>query len=254
MRAFIHAFQGRPWNEDCEAAYDGFRTLGIDCVLFTTNEELDARAPEDVVVGGMLMMRHVLDQRGIVPDRYEYPNELARYLGRRIWTARVKDLRKEPLPFFVKPAEEKAAKGVVVRTWKDAEEYDRLGPEAEVLCSEAVDFRSEWRCFVRYGEILGVRSYHGDRAAACDRRVIERAVEDFTKAPAGCALDFGVTEDGRTLLIEVNDGMALGCYGLPGEAYARLLSARWAELNGTEDALDDRTDRYMRGKDHGHII
>ena len=39
MRAFIHAFQGEPWNEECKAAYDGFKKLGIECVLFTTNEE-----------------------------------------------------------------------------------------------------------------------------------------------------------------------------------------------------------------------
>ena len=39
MRAYIHAFRGRPYNDDCKAAYDGFRKLGADTVLFTTNEE-----------------------------------------------------------------------------------------------------------------------------------------------------------------------------------------------------------------------
>ena len=39
MRAYIHAFRGRPYNDDCKAAYDGFRKLGVDTVLFTTNEE-----------------------------------------------------------------------------------------------------------------------------------------------------------------------------------------------------------------------
>lgn len=51
MRAFIHAFQGEPWNEECKAAYDGFKKLGIECVLFTTNEELDQRTAGDIVVG-----------------------------------------------------------------------------------------------------------------------------------------------------------------------------------------------------------
>lgn len=59
--------------------------------------------------------------------------------------------------------------------------------------------------------------------------------------PAGCALDFGVTEDGRTLLIEMNDGYSLGFYGLEPALYARVLAARWAELNGTEDVLKGRT-------------
>ena len=52
MRAFIHGFQGKPYNSDCQAAYDGFQQLGIEPVLFTTNEEFDTRNPEDVVVGG----------------------------------------------------------------------------------------------------------------------------------------------------------------------------------------------------------
>lgn len=48
-------------------------------------------------------------------------------------------------------------------------------------------------------------------------------------------LDFGVTSDGRTLLIEMNDGYSLGAYGLEPELYAKLLTARWAELNRTQD-------------------
>lgn len=121
MRAYIHAFQGRPWNEDCQAAYDGFTSLGIECRLFHK-----------------------------------------------------------------------------------------------------------------------IQFYHGDTHAVYDRSVIEAAVDAYSNIPAGCSLDFGVTEDGRTLLIEMNDGMALGCYGLPTEQYAKLLSARWAELTGTKDIWEIR--------------
>ena len=37
------------------------------------------------------------------------------------------------------------------------------------------------------------------------------------------------------ILIEVNDGYALGSYGLFYLDYAKLLSARWAELIGIQD-------------------
>ena len=80
-----------------------------------------------------------------------------------------------------------------------------------------------------------VWSHRGDRDAECDRSVIDAAVEVFSTKPAACALDFGVTKDGRTLLIEMNDGYSLGTYGLDPVLYARLLTARWAELNRTED-------------------
>ena len=88
-----------------------------------------------------------------------------------------------------------------------------------------------------YGKIVGIQFYYGDRDAVYDRETIDTAVRAYPNMPADCALDFGVTEDGRTLLIEMNDGYSLGFYGLEPALYARVLAARWAELNGTEDAL-----------------
>ena len=51
-------------------------------------------------------------------------------------------------------------------------------------------------------------------------------------------MDFGVTDKGETVLIEVNDGFAVASYGLFHIDYAKFLSARWAELTGTEDELN----------------
>ena len=72
-----------------------------------------------------------------------------------------------------------------------------------------------------------------------DPGVIKRAVRDYKTAPAGYSLDFGVTDTDKTLLIEVNDGYALGSYGLFHVDYAKLLAARWAELTGTKDEYED---------------
>ena len=138
-------------------------------------------------------------------------------------------------PVFVKPIEDKQFTGVVVRSPKDLTGCGIEGVNQDIYCSEIVKFVAEWRCFVRYGHILSVRPYKGDWREHYDYRVIENAVKEFTSAPAGYAIDFGLTDDGRTLLIEVNDGYALGCYGLFYIDYAKLLSARWAELTGTED-------------------
>ena len=64
--------------------------------------------------------------------------------------------------------------------------------------------------------------------------MIEQAISE-SNLPNGCAVDFGLTKDGRTLLIEVNDGYALGSYGLFYIDYAKLISARWAQIMGFED-------------------
>jgi len=50
------------------------------------------------------------------------------------------------------------------------------------------------------------------------------------KAPNAYCLDWGVLQDGRTVLVEMNEGYAFGHYGLNPISYARMLSARWFEM------------------------
>ena len=49
-------------------------------------------------------------------------------------------------------------------------------------------------------------------------------------------MDWGVTVDGRTLLVEVNDGYALGNYGVRGHQYTAVIECRWRELMGLDDS------------------
>ena len=86
-----------------------------------------------------------------------------------------------------------------------------------------------------------------------DPEILEQAVKAFKSAPAGYAMDIGVTEKGQTLLVEINDGFALGCYGADPIQYARLLSARWCELVGIHDECDTY-DKKGRGEKKKKII
>jgi hypothetical protein len=45
-----------------------------------------------------------------------------------------------------------------------------------------------------------------------DRPIVERMVSLVANAPIFYSLDFGIDDKGRTLLIEINDGYALGNY------------------------------------------
>ncbi len=92
-------------------------------------------------------------------------------------------------------------------------------------------FASEWRCYVCRGQILEMSHYQGDLFTYPDPQVIKMAVADFrSAAPAGYGIDFGVLTDGRTVLVEVNDGYSLGSYGLNAVEYSELLEARWLQL------------------------
>lgn len=65
--------------------------------------------------------------------------------------------------------------------------------------------------------------------------IIENAIQDYVNAPNAYGIDFGVTSNGEALLVEVNEGYALGCYGLFPHLYAKFIITRWAELTDTLD-------------------
>lgn len=239
MRAYIHYTGGQPFNEECAVAQKGFEKLGVECVPFSTNEELDTANREDVVVAGVLVTGHALARWGVEPPSIDYPEELQWLLGRRVWKSTIGRICKTDLPLFVKPARDKELPAVVARCMDDLAAYETMGPGYPVLCSESIEFSSEWRVFVRYGKIADVRCYLGEPHPFPDVDAVNGAVESYSQSPAAYTLDLGVTSDGRTLLVEVNDGYSVGCYGADCVAYALFLAARWAELVSVEDELSD---------------
>lgn len=99
-----------------------------------------------------------------------------------------------------------------------------------IWISEVVEFIAEWRCFVLDGQVLDVRPYTGDYHAHFDASVIDEAISCWKNAPIAYGLDIGVTRDGRTLVVEVNDGYALGNYGLSPLNSINFHKARWKEM------------------------
>jgi hypothetical protein len=222
-------------------AYDGFRKMGWEIVFYNRldSPRLADLTAEDVVVGYIEDVNLALFQLGIEPPaEINYPDELASFLGRKIWRSQVNYIAKHPELWnvFIKPAHRsKKFTGRVVTSAKDLISCGDESEDTEIWCSEPVKFLAEWRCFVRYGEILGVKSYYGDWRQHFDPQVIENAIATYHSAPAGYAADFGVTDAGETLLIEINDGYSIGSYGLFPADYARLLASRWAQMTGAKD-------------------
>ena len=115
----------------------------------------------------------------------------------------------------------------------------------EVICSEPLNIKAEWRCFIMYDQIVDVRPYglildssresyyyHYDEDLL---KEIMRKFRTWEGRPCACSMDICVTEEGKTLLVEFNDAYALRNYGLHGVQYAKLISARWSQLLGRED-------------------
>lgn len=241
MKVYIRkSFDNEIGSHNFYAAYDGFKQMGFEIRFFKNVEEIVDNNKEDIIVGYVDEVRKVLKQHGIITPEIDYPEELKEFLGRKVWTSKLSVIANNPDNWnvFIKPVEDKRFTGVVVRSTKDLIGCGTCGEDTDILCSEVVNFVSEWRCFVRYGRILDIRRYRGDWRKHFDPKIVESVVANFKSAPKGYAVDFGLTENGQTLMIEVNDGYSLGYYGLFNLDYAKLLSARWAELTGTVDECD----------------
>lgn len=217
MKAYIQTDKnGEFYNVNAFVAYEGFRNFGFETEKFMDADEISDRNPEHIIVGGIGNVR-------------------------KVWESTINTIFKDKNSrnIFIKPKiETKLFAGKVI-----SNEMDFLGlidqeKDTEIWCSERVDFKTEWRCFIRYKEILDIRRYKSDWDTTLDVKTVENAIERFTSQPNSYALDFGINENNETVLVEVNDGHSLGTYGISPAHYAKFLSARWSELTHTEDYLN----------------
>jgi hypothetical protein len=241
MKAYIQTDKyGNYYNVNAYVANEGFQSLGWETQKYFTVDEIEDLDPESLIVGGIGNVRKRLKQFGIEKplSEIDYPKDLEKYLGRKVWTSTIEEIIKDDKNWniFIKPKKEtKKFVGKVIKEYKDFIGLVVKDSPTEIWCSEIVNFKTEWRCFIRYGEILDIRQYKGVWDSKLDLDVIKNAVEDFKNAPASYALDFGIDENNTMKLVEVNDGHSLGTYGISATNYAKFLSARWAELTKTKD-------------------
>lgn len=243
MKAWIQTdANGDFYNVNAFIANEGFLSFGWETQKFHSLEEITGNDPEELVVGGIANVRKRLENLGMPHNGREidYPESLQNYLQRKVWSTTVEELvrHEDQWNIFIKPKNEtKKFAGKVVRKQLDFVGIVDPSTPTEIWCSETIPFLTEWRCFIRYGEILDIRRYKGDWDTHPDLFVIRQAIADFSEAPAAYALDFGIDAEGRMVLVEVNDGHSLGSYGIQPGNYARFLSARWAEMTKTTDYL-----------------
>jgi hypothetical protein len=243
--AYIQADEGgQPYSPNGAAAARGFSFLGYDVRLFRPAELPDLPlTPETIVVGGVPTIHTALERIGVRrPSHVTVPAILQPFLGRECWRTTVAGVRgANRFPVFVKPyIDSKVFTGRVVRDAADLERlleprdgFPTITDDFPLLAQEPVNFQSEWRTFVVQGRIVGMSHYKGDPLLFPAPGVIRATLGAYqSQAPAGYSADFGVTDEGRTLLVEINDGYALGNGALVTNLYAELLKARWEEITG----------------------
>jgi hypothetical protein len=238
---YIRHREGYPETEMQDYARRGMWTLNVETVPYewvTDILSMSDLGPTVGIAGYVDDIHHALQCMGKpVPDPVDYPEELKEFLGRNIVRGTLEDLRRRPgCSMFVKPVEHKIFTGFV---WEgDSESRRRIvthRDETPVWISEPLKMITEWRCFILRNKVLAAHRYKGVWDRVPDRKVVLAAAEAMRKnAPAAYCLDFAVTDDDKTVLVEMNDGYAFGHYGLHPVSYAQMLSARWYELAGNE--------------------
>jgi hypothetical protein len=237
-KAFIQANleTGLPLDETAFAVWCGCRILDIETVLYKWTRDIQNELTKTTLVhGGVPHVRAALNLLGVpIPDVPDYPVSLFRFLGRHIITSTLGYLRSRTtsLPVFVKPrGGTKLFNGFTYTgSVEDLIRLNTFEDDTPIWESQVVDFVSEYRVLVHQGLILACRHYKGDCSVFPDMNVATQAIQLFTKAPIGYAIDLGVTDDGKTLLVEVNDAWALGCYGTPSIPFTEMIVNRWKEM------------------------
>lgn len=240
-----------PHSSNIANAMYGFREMGAEIVPYHLIDDIyEIVTKEDIVLDYIEQCNIIFAKYGIVPHIPDYPDALKSFLGRKIWKDTINSIscneKKWSAGYFVKPTRSKVFTGKIISCLTDLVGCGNHSEDYEVLVSEPLDICAEWRCFITYDKLIDVRPYGMliDRTRKSymyhyDADVLTSMMQAFVnweERPAACSMDICVTKDGRTLLVELNDAYALGCYGLPGIYYAKLISARWSQLLGSNDA------------------
>jgi len=234
FKIYIQAANGFPIADWAASAYMGFKEKGANVILFSQIEEVPlSRA--NIVVAFIQDTNKYIERLGGKPiNALNIPPELMPYTGREIrYMTKEQFMNDRVLPIFVKPnglAKEYSdvlTPGVLTKESSRTMFFNDVPDHCPLLVSEVVDFVSEYRGYVIDGQLKGIKHYQGDFRVFPDMKVIDKAIADYHTQPVGYAIDFGVTSDGRTLLIECNAGSSLGNYGLDDKTYSLLLAKYW---------------------------
>jgi len=235
MEVLIQSKTGKPYNISATIAAYGFAQRGYEIIPFTI-DEIDTLPfqRQTVVVGGVGTYRRVFNKLGINWEGNSYPSTLAGFLGREIRKIKLSELADflEVRPRFIKPASDnKDFTGFVCKDRWDPRLCSMNG-EMLLNISDIVCFKSEYRVYVLEGKIQNISRYYGLADLFPNGRMIREMISAYEGAPISYGLDVGVDDKGQTILVETNEGLALGNYGLAPALHAKMIAARWHEVMG----------------------
>jgi hypothetical protein len=249
---------GMPYTRNFYDLYSGFKELGEEIKTYTAADifsETIPRTEDNIVVGHIdQCRRHIKEITGqVVPD-LDYPVELAPFMKRTVKKATLGDIYDRVTvddsiePIFIKSKDQKQITGFVCKNFSDYSSHcGGLDYKQEIYTSEVLDFKAEYRTYIHRHDIVACLRYKGDYSKAPDKETVNAMLYALRNArmPIAYSIDVGIISTGETVLVECNDGFALGNYGIGARVYAEMHRDRWYQmindLKGYEDMFKGET-------------
>jgi hypothetical protein len=168
-----------------------------------------------------------------IPKPLNVPDSIKKYAMRNFNVVTMGDFKKDTtLPIFVKPYDKLKmfSGGVIKKSDSRRFFYNDVPDDTLVMTSDVLDIVTEYRCFVNKNKLVGIKHYNGDFDKFIDVDVVRAAINDYVEQPIAYTIDFGLTSDNKTVLIECNDAWSICNYGLDPETYVNMLINRWIEI------------------------
>lgn len=240
---YYQCIDGIPFDNFCSDAAIGANNSGIVVIPFEDVSEIPYN-PYNIVVTSV--------------------EDTQKYLGKTIpvishsWAIRQGYLKRtfelfsniaeiDFYPCFIKPAEEiKAFTGFVAED-KDSAKQLSYNFEGPVIVQEVIEIESEYRVYMCNSRgVLGVHHYLGNPFLTLNKEFVEKVCREsqINLLENSYTLDFGINNKGETFLIEVNDGWAIGNYGMSPNKYYHFVKNRFLQLTGVlkyEKSISDNS-------------
>lgn len=227
--------RGEIFDDFAFSAYIGFKYKHHIIRFFQNIDEVPVDK-NHLIVGSIENTLSYFNKLGInIPEPIHMPNELQKLSGRETYITTVDQLRtydENKFPLFAKAnIEYKKFIPGPIKNKKEVGYYlGKVSGNTSILISGYVNFLSEYRCFVREGQLKGIKHYIGDYKLFPDFNYINECIKTYKEAPIAYTLDVGITDKGDTKIIECNDAWSIGSYGFDSDIYAGMLLCRWIQI------------------------
>jgi hypothetical protein len=233
--------QAAPYNNNlafdfCYSAKLGAQEAGIEVSHFANIVDVPP-SPYNIIVGSVEVCTQWLAQSSFTVPPVIDLLLFKDFLGRQVEVLPISQVN---IPAFIKPAyQHKAFTGFIadsnlaLAVWSE-------GFQGDVISQQIIDIKSEYRMYINCQKIIGMKHYSGDCLLFPNSQFITSCVEKSYELldNHSYTLDFGVLEDGTTVLIEPNDGWAVGNYGLDPLDYYYFVRNRWLQLTGVRTRME----------------